>query len=227
MPRLFVALFLFILPLAASAQQHALVKAQTYLSLREKAASNAKQIEQLLRFQPVKVLERNKDWARVQTVRADPAQSKTGWVLANFLSETGFVTVDHEKQNVRTGPGTEYPIIMNYSKPYPIFVLDVANNGWVKVMDVDGDRGWVHPKYLTFSPRYVITRLDPCNVRAGGGTDYDTQPIVFTCSRGVFLEVLEHKDGWLRVRHAQGDEGWISAKIVFGWNDEKIPTTSR
>ena len=226
MPRLrwyLLILFFMMLPLAVHAQNRGLVKAEKYLSLRSKPNTNSAVVDRLLRFQPVQVLERKDKWARVKTVREDP---KEGWVLEAYLSNTGFATVDNEKINVRSGPGTNYPIIMNYSKPYPVYVLDVSADGWLLVLDFDGDRGWIHPGMMSFTPQYVITRLPTCNVRAGGGETYDKQPIVFTAERGVYLEVLEEKDGWLRVRHVQ-DEGWVSSKIVFGWLDEEVPKKSR
>jgi SH3-like domain-containing protein len=219
-----LTLVILLAPATARAQTHALVKAKQYLTLRSEPVAGATVLDRLLRFQPVKVLERKDKWARVKTIKADPKESKTGWVLASYLSENGFVTVSyHSEINVRRGPGLEYAKIMHYKKPYPIFVLDVARNGWLKVLDFDGDRGWVHPNMVDFKPRYVMTKLRHCNIREAGGEDYQQHRIVFTAERKVYLQVLGEKDGWLHVRHADGDEGWISAKIVWGWLDEKIP----
>lgn len=201
---------LVLVGMSAQAQDHVLVKADQYLTLRESPATNSKVIDRLVQFAPLKVLERkDKKWAKVETT-----DKKVGWVLAQYLSRTCFVRVDNDWMNVRRGPGTEYAVIMHYGRNYPLRVLDVANNGWLKVMDVDGDRGWVHYKMVQYDPPYVITRMKLCNVRKGPSTD---NPIAFTTEAGTLLRVLEEKDGWLKVRYEDGDEGWISAKIVFGW----------
>lgn len=207
----FLVIFCLLAAAPALAQKAALVKA-TSLSLRSEPSAQAERITTLITYQPVEVLEtRGKSWARVQT-----RDGQSGWVMAQYLTETGFVSVNHPKLNVRRGPSTDYAIIMNYGKHFPLWVLDVARNGWLKVRDLDGDRGWVHPNLVKIEPHYVITRLAKCNIRTGVGTD---NPIKFTAERGVVLEVLDEKDGWLKIRHADGDEGWMSAKIVYGWLD--------
>ena len=119
---------------------------------------------------------------------------------------------------MRRGPGTQYAVIMRLARNYPLRVLDrwaSADSIWLKVMDVDGDRGWITAKLVKLTP-FVITKLGESNVRTGNSTD---DPIVFTAEKGVLLRVQQEKNGWLRVKHSDGDEGWISAKIVFGWQD--------
>ncbi len=207
--------FLFLIPVFAGAQQGALVKADT-LTLRGSASTSARSIAKLNKYQPVKVLERKNEWARVR------ADGNEGWVLAEYLTRTGFVWIDHDKLNVRRGPGTEYAVIMNYGRHFPVWVVDLARNGWILVQDYEGDKGWVHPNLVELEPPYVITKLGKCNVRTGVGTE---AAIAFTAERGVIFQVLEEKDGWLHVRHADGDEGWMSAKIVFGWLDADAQST--
>lgn len=222
MPRILVALVFLLLPAIASAQT-GLVKAEQNLTMRAEPKAKAAVVERLLRFQPVKILDRKDNWVKVKTVKLDPAASKEGWVVGAYVSDTGFLTVDRDKLNVRQGPGTNYPVVLIYNKTFPVFVRDVAPNGWVLVLDSDGDDGWVPPSGVAFTPRYVVTKTAPCNIRAGGGKDYEKFPVAFVAEKGVYLQVVEEKDGWLHVKHEGGQEGWISSKIVFGWNDEEKP----
>jgi SH3-like domain-containing protein len=195
-----------------------LVKADS-LSLRKSPSAKAEKLDTLATFQPVRVLEKKgKRWARVKT-----KNGKTGWVLNSYLSESAFVMANHDKMNVRRGPGKEYVVIMNYGKNMPLLVLDLASNGYLKVMDVDGDRGWVHPNIVRLEPPYVITKLKECNIRGGPGTDHK---ILYNSEKGALWRVLKEKDGWLNVRFSDGDEGWLSGKIVFGWLDEKEKSSS-
>jgi SH3-like domain-containing protein len=217
-----------LVPATALAQpnEFALVNVRETLTLRAEPRLQTRTVETLLRFQPVQIIERKtedgKDWAKVRTVRANPEKLNTGWVLAEYLTDCGFATVDHDKLNVRRGPGTEYAVIMNYGRNFPVQVLDVASNGWVKVRDVDRDIGWVHPKLLNFEPHFVITDgpYKIFNIREGAGTE---TPVRFRVEKGYMFEVLGEKDGWLNVKDKDGDAGWISAKIVFGWRDEEYP----
>lgn len=203
---LFLALFLFQAGTAVLFAENVLVKAES-LTLREKADSKAKSVKTLTTYDVVDIKKRDKDWAQVATT-----DGKTGWVMAKYLTQTCFVSINIDKINVRQGPGEQYEILMTFNKGYPVKVLD-HGNGWLKISDVDGDRGWITQKLVSFDP-YVITKLDTCNVREGIGTD---KPIVFTAEKNVLLKVLAEKEGWLHVKHQDGDEGWMSAKVVFGW----------
>lgn len=190
----------------------ALVKAQT-LSLREKRSRSAKRLETLRTYEPLKISVREGEWARVESTAGN-----VGWVLTSYLTSNSFVSVNVpvnvRKLNVRQGPGTNYPVIMRVIDHYPLRVIDRAS-GWLMVMDYDGDRGWVSQNLVSWNS-YVITTLEECNLRDAPGTESN---ILFTADRGVLLKVLKQKDGWLHVRHEDGDEAWVSAKIVFGWLD--------
>jgi SH3-like domain-containing protein len=197
------ALFLSALPLHADP---VLVKAET-LSLREKPDTKSKRLETLTNYDLVEIKNRQGDWAQVQS-----KAGKVGWVLGSYLHTNAYVSVDNDTLNVRRGPGTNYSIVMRVSRHYPFRVVDRSED-WLLVSDFDGDKGWVSKKLVSFTP-YVITRLDKCNIRQGPGTE---SKIAFTAERGVLFRVLNERDGWLNIKHNDGDEGWISAKIVFGW----------
>lgn len=195
-------------PLRGDEPDRVLVSATTGLSLRTEMNTSAERIEMLEPFQPLRVLSREGEWARVKK----ESGGESGWVLASYLSRTLFVSVAADTANARVGPGEQYDRVLEFSRNYPLRVLSVAD-GWLKVEDYDGDQGWIAAGLVSHDT-YVITKLRECNVRSGVGTEND---IVFKAERGVILKVLEEKDGWLKVRHNDGDEGWMSAKIVFGW----------
>ena len=205
----------------AAANKYVLVQANT-LSLREKPSTKAKKIDSLITFQPIEVLERKgKDWAKVKTIKG-----KKGWVLSSYLTKNAFVWVNGDILNVRLGPGTKYDILLKLKdfRHLPLRVLDVASNGWLKIMDYEGSRGWIHYNLVKYKPTYVITRLNKLhNIRKGPGVEND---ILFQSERSVLFQVLKEKDGWLQIKHADGDTGWISSKIVFGWRDVKPPKKS-
>jgi len=198
---------------AVASREIKLVKANS-LSLRKSPSTKAEKLDTLITYQPLRVLEmKGNRWTKVKT-----RKGKSGWVLSSYLSESAFVMADHKKLNARQGPGGDYPVIIHYSRNMPLLVLDVATNGYLKVMDVDGDRGWVHPNVVRLEPPYVITKLEKCNVRVGPGTGHK---VLCEALQGSLWRILKEENGWLNVRFSDGDEGWMSAKIVFGWLDEK------
>jgi SH3-like domain-containing protein len=221
--RRILAVAILLLPLLARAERTVVsVKAES-LTMREQPDPKAKKVATLVTFQPVKIIETKDKWTRVST-----SEGKQGWVLSSYLSENAFIQVDSDRMNVRRGPGSEYAVIMTFGRHYPLRVLDVASNGWLKVMDYEKDRGWVHPGTAKLSPKYIITRFAHSNIRKTPGKDAE---IAFTAEKGAIFEVLKvekQPDGkeWLNVKYEDGDQGWIAAGIVFGWDDVEDTTKS-
>ncbi|MBA4368329.1 MAG: hypothetical protein C0403_11920, partial [Desulfobacterium sp.] len=58
----------------------------------------------------------------------------------------------------------------------------------------------------------VITTKDKCRVRSEPGEE---KPILFTTEKGIPFKVLENKDDWLHVLHADGDKGWVNKSLVW------------
>ena len=112
--------------------------------------------------------------------------------------------------NIRGGPGTTYDIIWKTEAYYPILVLK-RQGKWIRFQDYEGDKGWIHGSLVGDLPTVITTR-PVCNIRSGPGTKHD---ILFTVESGVPFKVLEKKGSWLRVEHADGDQGWIHRSLVW------------
>lgn len=112
--------------------------------------------------------------------------------------------------NVRSGPGTNYKILWKLEKNHPVKIIKKTGS-WCYFSDYEGDKGWIYEKILT-KDQAVIAVKDKCNVRSGPGTTFD---IIFTLEKGVPLKVIEEKDKWLKIRHADGDHGWIHKMLVW------------
>ncbi len=112
--------------------------------------------------------------------------------------------------NVRSGPGTDYSIKWKVEKYHPIIILKKQGD-WYQFEDFEKDQAWIHES-LTGTDESVITIKDDCNVRSGAGTD---NKIVFKVVRGVPFKVLGKKGNWYKVKHADGDQGWIHKTLVW------------
>ena len=98
------------------------------------------------------------------------------------------------------------------SRYYPLEVL-VKLDQWTKVRDVNGEVAWVDNKTLG-DRRTALVTVPLADVR-GGPTPQ--APLVFEAYRHVLLELLEPPaDGWVKVRHRDGQQGFIRVAHVWG-----------
>jgi SH3-like domain-containing protein len=112
--------------------------------------------------------------------------------------------------NIRSGPNLEDAVLWQVEKYYPVIILEKKGD-WRRFRDFEGDQGWIHVSVL--GPiKSIIIKADQCNVRTGPGTQYD---VAFTVNKGIPFKVLQTKDNWLQVQHADGDSGWIHKNLVW------------
>jgi len=95
---------------------------------------------------------------------------------------------------------------------YPVEIV-VAVEGWVKVRDVNGDLTWIESKNLT-DRRTVMVKVPLAQVRQSAD---DNAPVVFQAQQNVILDLVEATGGgWLRVKHRDGQAGFVKASQVWG-----------
>ena len=95
---------------------------------------------------------------------------------------------------------------------YPVEVIVQVDN-WVKVRDLAGDLAWVEKKALSES-RTVVVTASLANVLQSAE---DGAPTVFQARKGVVLEIAELGAGvWVKVRHRDGQTGFVRANQVWG-----------
>jgi SH3-like domain-containing protein len=98
------------------------------------------------------------------------------------------------------------------SQGYPVEVVVVVE-GWSKVRDASGELTWIESKRLS-DRRTVLVKAGRAQVRESAS---DTAPVVFEAAQDVLLELLGiAAGGWLRVRHRDGQAGFVRAGQVWG-----------
>jgi len=98
------------------------------------------------------------------------------------------------------------------SRLYPVEVV-INIDSWVKVRDHAGDLAWVEKKTLS-DKRTVIVTAAVADVRQ---TANDQAVLVFQAQQGVALDVAESPaGGWVRVRHADGQSGYVKINQLWG-----------
>jgi SH3-like domain-containing protein len=84
---------------------------------------------------------------------------------------------------------------------------------WTKVRDMTGDLSWVESKDL-LTRRNVIVRVANAKIRASAD---ESAPLVFTADKNVLLEMAETvTGGWLKVKHRDGQIGYVQVSEVWG-----------
>ena len=95
---------------------------------------------------------------------------------------------------------------------YPVEIL-ISIDNWVKVRDPSGDLTWVEKKSVS-DRRTVIVTVPVAGVRRGAS---DQSPLEFRVQQGVVLDVAEQPSaGWVRVRHSDGQSGYVRMSQVWG-----------
>ncbi|WP_395822466.1 SH3 domain-containing protein [Collimonas sp.] len=84
---------------------------------------------------------------------------------------------------------------------------------WTKVRDASGDLSWLQSKGLV-AKRNLQVNVANAKIRANPD---DTAPVVFTADKGVLLELVDPvASGWAKVRHRDGQSGYVKASEVWG-----------
>jgi len=95
----------------------------------------------------------------------------------------------------------------------PVEVV-VSLEGWSKVRDAEGGLAWIEKKFLA-QRRTVIVRSDRAEILAKAEEGASQ---VFEVERNVSLDHLETlPGGWVKVRHRDGQEGFVRANQVWGF----------
>lgn len=95
---------------------------------------------------------------------------------------------------------------------YPVEVVVVVE-GWVKVRDAAGEMTWIEGRFLT-DRRTVMVKIALAQVYEKAD---ERSPIVFQAQQNVVLDLVEVSGGgWLRVRHREGEGGFVKVAQVWG-----------
>ncbi len=121
------------------------------------------------------------------------------------------VSVKKDGINVRTGPGTNFPVYMELFKGYPLKVIEKKGD-WLKVSDFENDKGWIFASLVAPGSTVIVKAKNSINMRSKPSTDAS---IVANVDRGVVLTRISTQGKWIKVRHSQGTVGWIYSTLLW------------
>ena len=138
------------------------------------------------------------------------------WVMFMVISVAGGATaaervaVKGNVANVRALPNTKSDTLWQVEKYHPLLVIEKRGK-WFRVKDFEGDMGWMHRTLVDKTPT-IIVNVKLANVRTGPGTQHH---LSFDAGKGTPFKVLEKKERWIKVQHADGDVGWIFNSLIW------------
>ena len=111
------------------------------------------------------------------------------------------------------GPSQKSHKLFVVGRDYPVEIV-VSVEGWVKVRDMAGTPlAWVEKKALG-DKRIVAVKAPLADVFAAADPN---SKLVFKVEQNVLLDLLEVPvSGWVRVRHRDGQSGYINISQVWG-----------
>ncbi len=143
----------------------------------------------------------------------------TALAAAGPIGATDFRSTAEAATVLYDAPSTKAKPLFVLSRETPLEVI-VLVEGWSKVRDAGGTIGWVERKALA-DKRTLVVRVPLAEIRASPD---DKAPLVFQAEHNVLLEMAEQAasaattatPGWVKVRHRDGQTGYVRITQVFG-----------
>jgi SH3-like domain-containing protein len=90
------------------------------------------------KYHPIEVVEVSGPWLRFRDFEGD-----AGWIHKSLVDKTQTVIVRQNGAQLRSGPGTDQPVLIKLVKGVPFKVLK-REGRWIQLEHADGDKGWIH-----------------------------------------------------------------------------------
>lgn len=123
-----------------------------------------------------------------------------------------FVSIGDQAAIFYDGPSNKANKVFILSRYTPLEVL-VKLDKWTKARDSEGAIGWIENNVIG-GKRHAVVSIATADIRA---MPSPAATSVFDAQRGVLLEITGPAvDGWLPVRHRDGQTGYVRAAQVWG-----------
>ena len=123
-----------------------------------------------------------------------------------------FASLRSDEVNVRTGPGSRYPVDWVFKrKAMPVEIVAEYEN-WRKIRDWQGASGWGHQSLLTGKRSFIISAKTASLYK----TPASSAEVVAKLEPEVLGEIRSCAGDWCRVKVAGGVSGWIERSGMWG-----------
>jgi len=96
----------------------------------------------------------------------------------------------------------------------PLKRIGEPYNGWVRVLDLEGDKYWVRQIFYTEKYHCAMVKTDRTLIRIGPGPRFN-EKFKQPAEKYETFKFLKAKKGWIKVKDVHGDFGWIKSSDVW------------
>jgi SH3-like domain-containing protein len=122
-----------------------------------------------------------------------------------------FVTLGADEVNLRTGPGTRYPIRLVITKEgLPVEIIREFDV-WRQIRDLDGDEGWVLKSMLSGKRAVIVKGSSRTLLKS---PEEGSRPVA-KVEPGVVAALKTCRKDWCHVSVA-GFNGWLKRNSIWG-----------
>ena len=122
-----------------------------------------------------------------------------------------FASLRSDEVNVRTGPGTRYPVDWVFKrKTMPVEIVAEYEN-WRKIRDWQGASGWVHQSLLTGKRSFIVAS----KAASLHKTPAPAAEVVAKLEPEVMGEIRSCSGDWCRVK-VSSVSGWLERTDMWG-----------
>jgi SH3-like domain-containing protein len=122
-----------------------------------------------------------------------------------------FASLRSGEVNVRTGPGTRYPVEWMFQRRGLPVEITAEFGTWRRVRDGQGAEGWVHRSMLSGKrTAIIVTGVETLRRRASADS-----AAVAKAQQGVVAAVLTCREKWCEI-DTQGFRGWVPQVSLWG-----------
>ncbi|WP_158047823.1 SH3 domain-containing protein [Skermanella pratensis] len=142
---------------------------------------------------------------------AQEPESVPGMAPPTGLPVPRFVSLRSAEVNVRTGPGTRYPVEWVFVKRDIPVEITAEFDTWRRIRDWEGTEGWVHQSMLSGKRAMIVTG----GVRVLRRTAGDAAAGLAKVEPGVAGKLLRCEQAWCEV-NVDGYRGWLQRSEFWG-----------
>lgn len=111
-------------------------------NIRSGPGTNHEILWKVEKYHPILVERKAGEWYSFVDYEGDK-----GWVHKSLVGDIPTAITAKEKCNVRSGPGTDNPVVFTVGSGIPFKIIG-EKGGWRHILHADGDKGWIHNSLL-------------------------------------------------------------------------------
>ncbi|MDX2027464.1 MAG: SH3 domain-containing protein [Alphaproteobacteria bacterium] len=136
---------------------------------------------------------------------------------ASGLPLPRFASLRSNEVNMRTGPGTRYPIEWVFTRHGLPVEITAEYEIWRRIRDPDGSEGWVHKSNLSGRRMAIVTGKG----RELRRDDNPQSPITAHLETGAMGQILSCKPEWCRLKF-EGAKGYLPKSDFWGTYADEV-----